>query len=112
MADSISLRTPREYPLELIIDTGCLGEGRHTTEVTFGGGSRLRVNFFVAGLDARVLGFESLGDDAADISGLGILQAKEKNDGRQPPASLPVGDKDWNARDMEGKWVLFKDMPE
>jgi hypothetical protein len=95
--------TPRDYPLELIVDTGKLVDGRHTMELWFDGIARLRIRYDVAGDRVRPLAFASLPGADAPV-------ADEPNQKKldEAPIKLPLTDAEWDARDLEGKWVLFR----
>jgi hypothetical protein len=96
--------TPRAYPLELIVETGGVREGKQTTELWFDGVPRLRVSYVIAGNEARIVGFASLGKTGAVLS----QDAAANQPAKAEPFEFPVADADWNARDLEGKWMLFK----
>jgi hypothetical protein len=100
--------TPREYPLELLIDTKGLVEGRQTTQLWFDGVPRLRVVYQLARNEVRILEFKSLGSEPSGKE----PPIKEDRDPKPPPKdepeTPPVTDADWNARDLEGKWVLYQ----
>lgn len=97
--------TPREYPLELIVETDVVAGARHITEMWFDGAPRLRIRYDIIDNRPRVITFET--GDPLPTPGALDVQAKEQP-GKQAPFELPVADADWKARDLEGKWALFK----
>jgi hypothetical protein len=103
--------TPREYPLELIADTGRLTAGRQTTELYLDGVPRLRLVYQVAGNKVRVESFESLGAEPAEDAPKTVADDNpkvEKEPPKEEPSKPPVTDAEWDARDLEGKWILYR----
>jgi hypothetical protein len=103
--------TPREYPLELIVETGGLGEGRQTTELWFDGMPRLRLTYQVTGKQVRIVAFDSLGHAPPAETPVNAEQKDDKDTNEPPkekPLKPPVTDAEWDARDLEGKWVLYQ----
>jgi hypothetical protein len=102
--------TPRDYPLELIVDTGRVVDGRQTTELWFDGVPRLRLSYQVAGNRARIVAFQSLGSIPASDT----VRADEPKGDKTRPAEeiqkLPVTNAEWNARDVEGRWLLYQSL--
>ncbi len=98
--------TPRDYPLELIVETGGVRPGKQTTELWFDGVPRLRVTYLIAGNEARIVGFASLGKTGLVLPQDGAAVAQQPP--KAEPFEFPATDADWNARDLEGKWALFK----
>jgi hypothetical protein len=115
-------RWPRELPLELVVETGSLGAGKHETELRIDGVPRARVIATVSPSVGEVAleRFESLGDPhhaafPAFASRPGphfLLQQVEIETlvDSAPPAVKPVevDPKEWAKRDMEGKWALYQ----
>src|SRR5262245_27680278 len=102
-------RTPREYPLELIVETAGLARGRQTTELWLDDVPRLRAVYQVADNEVRVLEFKSLGKDPAGKAPPRLVQARLAQQApEEVPAKAPVTDAEWNVRDAEGKWALYQ----
>jgi hypothetical protein len=89
----------------LIVETGGLKDGRHTTELWFDGSPRLRLTYLLKGDQARVLTFASLAADPEAALAVGPAAAPAR---QEQPGKLPVTDKEWDARDLEGKWALYQ----
>jgi hypothetical protein len=103
--------TARDYPLELIVETGGLKEGRQTTELWFDGAPRLRVVYEVAGNQVRIQSCQSLGAEPGEnaLKPLPVKDVKgEREPAREEPPKPPVTDAEWDARDLEGKWALYQ----
>jgi hypothetical protein len=105
------LAETREYPLELVVETANLVEGRQTTELWFDGVPRLRVTSQVAGNRVRIASFQSLGYVPPEQFPPGALADDPKGDKPPPRQDLlkpPVAAAEWNARDGEGRWILYQ----
>jgi hypothetical protein len=108
--------TRSKYALDLTINTGALKRGAHHTEVVIDDIPRMRVSFDFDGRQAYITGFESLGDpDHVPVEPLNEAQILAAGDakGTAPKKPVvhpaPVTDAEWDMRDLEGKWVLFKE---
>ncbi len=104
----------RQYPLEMIVRSGRLSPGEHRTEVVVNGSPRLRLTYRVAGRAVEVIGFASVAEarpaepvavEAVTAPAGSKPVGKDKEEKPLPP---PVADADWDARDLEAKWVLFR----
>ncbi|MCI0637898.1 MAG: hypothetical protein L0Y70_02410, partial [Gemmataceae bacterium] len=109
--------TPREYPLELVVDTHARGSGSFQTDVLLHGATRLRVGYRILGNQLEILAISGFGDARhhprnGEAALLAAQQVKDEGDDKQKeeeekPLPPPVTDADWDARDLEGKWALF-----
>ena len=112
----VSAMTRETYPLDLTINTGGLSQGSQQTQISIDGIPRLRVSFDFDGRSAHITNFESLGDpDHSKTEPLNpkqaALAAGDAKNVKPPKVHLaPVEDAEWDARDLEGKWVLFQTM--
>ncbi|MBL8814461.1 MAG: hypothetical protein JNL58_00415 [Planctomyces sp.] len=103
-------QTLDEYPLELIIDPQTQSSGRRKTVVIVNGRARLRciyniVDGHVEGLEVQSAGGHSfLADMLAPESAGSRLRVLLASIQKSVP---PVSDIEWNARDLEAKWVFL-----
>jgi hypothetical protein len=104
--------TEHEYPIELLVETGAMADGAYTTELWFDDEPRLRVSFQISGHQLALASIASLGrpDPARAPPKLppGAIPQTKEQEAQKGPVTPPVADADWNARDQEGKWVLFR----